>query len=256
MSQISPNIPTPTLTASKMQVVKKQVVAVENPKVEGPKIKILVAVPACHVDHVKYREQVVDAIQANLSLNPNVEVTLSVCEEVDNSVAETNSWNVVVQKFQELSDRVVAENFDYLWIVEADVVVPPNALGHLLGDDVAVACSIMPFHFYEQNNRRFPVHKDMMITGFVLPDKNGNPTFDIQVLYLKDIKDKLLVGSKEHPIFNGTGCILIKRAVLEKIRWHWDNKVSGFDVYFWKEIQEQGFSAVTDGFVLCDHLGI
>ena len=93
MSQIS--------NTSKKQVAKKTVVAAE-PTVEGPKIKILVAVPACHVDHVKYRQQVVDAVKANFPLNPNVEATLSVCEEADNSVAETNSWNVVVQKFQEL----------------------------------------------------------------------------------------------------------------------------------------------------------
>lgn len=219
-------------------------------------MKILAAVPACHIDHVKYREQVVAAVKANFPLNPNIAVTLDVCTESDNSVAETNSWNVVVEKFQELSDRVVAEGFDYLWLVEADVVVPENALSKLLADNVDVAAGIMRFHFYEQTGGRFPIYKDMMITGYQLPDKDGKPTFDIKVLYLNEVKDKLLVGSKEHPIFNGTGCILIERGVLEKIRWHWDNKVSGFDVYFWKEIQEQGFSCVTDGFVLCGHLGL
>lgn len=256
MSQTSPKTPTPALTASKMQVVKKQVVAVDEPTVEVPKIKILVAVPSCHVDHVQYRERVVKAIQDNLASNPNVSSLLSVCTTSDNEVAETNSWNSVVRRFQELSDRVVLGNFDYLWLVEADVVVPENALSRLLGDNVDVSAGIMPFHFYEQNKCRFEVHKNMMITGFVLPDKQGNPTFDVQILYLKDIENKMLVGSKEHPIFNGTGCILIRRKVLEKIRWHWDNKVSGFDVYFWKEVQEQGFSAVTDGFVLCGHLGV
>jgi hypothetical protein len=252
MSQIS--------NTSKKQVVKKTVVAaeptVEGPKIQVPKLKILVAVPACHVDHVKYREQVVAAVKTNFPLNPNVDATFSIDETCDNSVAETNSWNVVVKKFQELSDRVVAEGFDYLWLVEADVVVPENALSHLLSNNVDVAAGILRFHFYEQNNCRFEKHKDMMITGFVLPDKNGAPTFDVQILYLKDIQNKMLVGSKEHPIFNGTGCILIRRKVLEKVRWHWDNKVSGFDVYFWKEIQEQGFSAVTDGYVLCGHLGV
>lgn len=223
---------------------------------QTPKIKVLVAVPTCHPDHIQYRKQVVDAVKANIEANPNVDVSLSVNEKSDNSVAENNSWNVVVQDFQALSDRVIAEGFDYLWIVEADVVVPENALSRLLGDNVDVSAGIMPFHFYEQTNHRFEVYKDMMITGFVLPDKDGKPTFDIQVLYLREVKDKMLVGSREHPIFNGTGCILIKRSVLEKIRWHWDNKVSGFDVYFWKEIQEQGFSAVTDGFVLCEHLGL
>jgi hypothetical protein len=246
MSQIS--------NTSKKQVAKKTVVAAE-PTVEGSKIKILVAVPACHVDHVKYRQQVVDAVKANFTLNPNVEATLCVCEEADNSVAETNSWNVVVQKFQELSDRVVAEGLDYLWLVEADVVVPTNALSHLLSDNVDVACGVIPYHFFAQYPQ-FPVYKDLMTTGYIILDKQGQPTFDIVNLYLRDIQDKLLFGSKEHPIFNGTSCILIKKEVLEKIRWRWDNKVSGFDVYFWKDCQVQGFTVVTDGFVVCDHLGI
>jgi hypothetical protein len=246
MSQIS--------NTSKKQVAKKTVVAAE-PTVEDPKIKILVAVPACHVDHVKYRQQVLDAIQANLSLNPNVEVTLSVCEKADNSVAETNSWNAVVEKFNELTDRVVNEGFDYLWMVEADVVVPTNALSHLLSDNVDVACGVIPYHFFAQYPQ-FPVYKDLMTTGYIILDKQGQPTFDIVNLYLRDIKDKLLFGSKEYPIFNGTSCILIKKAVLEKVRWHWDNKVSGFDVYFWKDCQLQSFTVVTDGFVVCDHLGI
>jgi hypothetical protein len=245
MSQIS-NI-------SKKQVVKKTVVAAEL-TVEGPKIKILVAVPACHVDHVQYRGQVLDAIQANFSLNPNVEVVFNVDETPDNSVAETNTWNVVVQKFQDLSDRVVAEGFDYLWMVEADVVVPTNALSHLLGDNVDVACGVIPYHFFYQYPQ-FPVYKDLMTTGYIILDKQGQPTFDIVNLYSRDIQDKLLFGSKEHPIFNGTSCILIKKAVFEKVRWRWDNKVSGFDVYFWKDCQLQGFTVVTDGFVVCDHLG-
>jgi hypothetical protein len=244
-----------TSVISKKSVAKKNVDTAEQ-LFEGPKIKLLVAVPACHVDHVKYREQVVAAVKANFPLNPNVEATFTIDETCDNSVAETNSWNVVVAKFQDLSDRVVTEGFDYLWLVEADVVVPENALSRLLGDNVEVSAGIMPFHFYEQNNCRFEVHKNMMITGFVLPDKQGNPTFDVQILYLKDIENKMLIGSKEHPIFNGTGCILIRRKVLEKVRWHWDNKVSGFDVYFWKDCQLQGFTVVTDGFVVCDHLGI
>ena len=246
MSQIS-NI-------SKKSVAKKTVVAAE-PTVEGPKIKILVAIPACHIDHVKYRQQVVDAVKANFPLNPNVEVTFSIDETPDNSVAETNTWNVVVQKFQELSDRVVSEGFDYLWMVEADVVVPTNALSHLLSDNVDVACGVIPYHFFAQYPQ-FPVYKDLMTTGYIILDKQGQPTFDMVNLYLRDIQDKLLFGNKEHPIFNGTSCILIKRSVFASgLRWRWDNKVSGFDVYFWKDCQLQGFSVVTDGFVVCDHLG-
>ncbi len=221
------------------------------------KLRVLAAVPTCHVNHVKYRPQVVAAIKANIDANPDLDVTLSVCEKADNSVAETNSWNTVVANFQELSDRVVSEGFDYLWIVEADVIAPPHALHHLLYNKVAVACGIQPYHFYEQYKNVAGAelyYKDLMTTGYVLPDEKGAPTFAVHNLYKREILNRILTGSKEHPIFNGTGCILIHRAVLEKIRWRWDNKVSGFDVYFWYDVQRAGFTAVTDGYVDCGHL--
>lgn len=199
------------------------------------------------------------AIKENIAANPELDVTLSVCTESDNSVSETNSWNVVVANYQGFSDRVVSEGFDYLWLVEADVIAPPDALHRLLYDKVAVACGIQPYHFYEKYKNVAGAeiyYKDLMTTGFVLLDPKGAPTFSVHNLYKREIKDRLLTGSKEHPIFNGTGCILIHRAVLEKIPWRWDNKVSGFDVYFWYDVQKAGFTAVTDGFVDCEHLGL
>jgi hypothetical protein len=228
------------------------------PQVQTPKIRVLAAVPACHIDHVQYLKQVVDAVKANIIDNSNVEVTLEVSEESDNSVAETNGWNVVVAAFQKLSDRVVAEGYDYLWLVEADVVIPPNALSHLLSDQADLAAAVVPYHFqnYLLGVAGGEIYRNLACTGYFLPDKQGNPTFDIHNLYLKDIQDKLLIGSPEHMIFNGTGCILISRRVFESgLKWRWDNKVCGFDVYFWQDAQRLGFKCVTDGFVVCQHLG-
>lgn len=246
-------------------MVKKSTVkaaAVEVPR----RLRVLAAVPTCHVDHVQYRDRVVAAVKASIGANPDVDFTLSVCEKADNSVAETQSWNTVVANFQELSDRVVAEGFDYLWLVEADVVVPPHAFSHLLADDADVACGVIPYHFYEQYKGKVAgaeiYYKDLMTTGYVLLDKEGKPDphgcqpFGIVNLYLREVQDRLITGSREHPIFNGTSCILIKRAVLEKVKWRYDNKVSGFDVYFWHDVQMAGFKAVTDGFVVCEHLGV
>jgi hypothetical protein len=229
----------------------------KTPKVQTQKIRVLAAVPACHIDHVQYREQVVNAVKAAIRACPEAEVTLNVCEEADNSVAETNGWNSVVAAFQKLSDRIVAEGYDYLWLIEADVVIPPNALSHLLSDEADLAAAVVPYHFqnYLLGVAGGEIYRNLACTGYFLPDKQGNPTFDIHNLYLKEIQDKLLVGSPEHMIFNGTGCILIKRAVFEKIWWRWDNKVCGFDVYFWQDAQRRGFKCVTDGFVVCQHLG-
>lgn len=221
---------------------------------------MLAAVPTCHVDHVQYRDRVVAAVNRNIEANPAFEFTLTVCEDADNSVAETNSWNTVVANYQSYSDRVVSEKFDYLWLVEADVIAPAHSFKHLYDLETDISCGVQPYHFYEKYKGKVCgaeiYYKDLMTTGFVILDRKGRPTFDIQNLYLRDIKDKVLYGSREHPIFNGTGCILIKRSVLEKIKWRWDNKVSGFDVYFWYDVQQAGFTAATDGYVVCEHLGL
>ena len=210
-------------------------------------MRILASIPACHINHVQYRQWVVDAVLANLNSVDNVEATLSVYKEADDRVDKENTWNGVVDKFQEASDRAVKEGYDYLWIVEADVIIPPHALTHLLSMDADVACGVTPYHF--QNYLNDPHFKGLCCTGYVKPNwANIN-------LYLDEIRDKVLVGSKDKMIFNGTGCILIKTDVLKKIRWRWDNKVSGFDVYFWVDVQQADFKAVTDGYVVCEHLG-
>jgi hypothetical protein len=246
-------------------MVKKKITAQET---QEP-IRVLAAVPACHSDHVKYREQIKQAIQANIDKNVDVEITLSICEDSDNNVDKTSvwNWNPVIAKFQALSDRAINEGFDYLWIVEADVVVPENALSRLLGDKADVVAAVVPYKF--QNDEYWEqygfakgerpagghIYDGMACTGYFNPDKDGKPTFETTTLYVPKIKDKLLVGSPEHMIFNGTGCILIKKTVLEKMRWRWDNITCGFDMFFWQDAQRLGFNCVTDGYVICRHLG-
>lgn len=239
-----------------------------EPKPETKLIRVLATVPACHSDHVQYREQNLAAVKATINATPNAEVTLSICEESDDHVDTENSWNSVVAKFNALAERTIAEGFDYLWLVEADVIVPENALVHLLSTSSDVACGVVPYHFQNYLCDHYEdgvlvkgvagggIYRDLACTGYFLPDKQGKPTFDMHNLYIKDVKDKIIVGSPEHMIFNGTGCIAIKRGVFESgLRWRWDNKVCGFDVYFWQDAQRQGFKCVTDGYVICQHLG-
>lgn len=249
-------------------MVKKTQAAAAADVPKSPKIRILGAIPACHSDHVKYREKVLAAVQANIEANPNLDITFTVDEAADNRVDVENTWDPIVDKFNALTERVLKEGFDYLWLVEADVVIPPNALQHLYNSNMDMAAAVVPYKF--QNDEYWEqygfkkgerpvggkIYVGMACTGFFEPDKDGKPTFATKTLYLKDTQDRLLQGSPEHMIFNGTGCVLISRKIFESgLRWRWDNKVCGFDVYFWQDVQKAGFSAVTDGFVICQHLG-
>lgn len=215
-----------------------------------PKTKVLVVVPACHTDHLQYKTEVLAAINTNLKL-PNIQATFHPYPAADSNVTDAVGWQPVVDQFNAVTEQFLAGDYEYLWLVEADVVVPPNALEHLLSDNVDCASAVIPYHF--QNYRPEIQFKDLVICGFFA----AQPSFENYNLKLPQIKDKTLVGSKEHPIFAGTGCILLKRGVFEGgLRWRWDAKVCGFDVYFWLDIQRLGFSAVVDGFVVCRHLGV
>jgi hypothetical protein len=231
-------------------MVKKKIVTQETQEA----IRVLAAVPACHISHVQYRKQITDAIKANFNV-PNVEVTLSVCEDADDRV-DVDGWQVweaVVEKYNVVVNRVLAEGFDYLWIVESDVVVPQDALAKLLGVDADVASAVTPFHF--ENYLPYPVFKGMVTCGFLFVTPSNS--WDILPLHLEDVKDKLMVGSVEKPIFNGTSCVLIKRSVFESgLRFRFAKAVASFDLFFWYDVQKAGFSAVTDGFVVCEHLGV
>jgi hypothetical protein len=152
-----------------------------------------------------------------------------------------------------VADRVVAEGFDYVLIVESDVIVPKNAFSHLLEQNVDVAVAVVPFHSYPNNPALNEMYKDIVCAGcFLVPDEvrpvtNGK---------LEEYRDKV-VTFKDGRLVAGTGCILIKRCVFEQgIRFINNFSVASFDVYFWHDIRKTGFSAAIDGYVVCEHLGV
>ena len=189
-----------------------KVPVIQVPK-QVPKIKVLAAIPACNLDHVQYREQVVSAVQVSIAATDNTDVTLMVCEEADNLVSEQNSWNSVVEKFNAFADRVLTKTLIVSGSLRPMWLCPKTRSSHLLSDDADWRRSgALPLPKLPVMLAGGEIYRDLACTGYFLPDKQGKPTFDIHNLYIKDVKDKVLVGSPEHMIFNGTGCILIKRA--------------------------------------------
>lgn len=263
MSQIS------NTSTSKKQASKKTVVTVAaEPTVEelqnvsssidtsdilkipdSPKIKVLAAVPACHLNHVQFKEQVSDAVKANFNIS-NVDVSLSVWENAD-----ADGFQIVVDAMNKLVERVLKENFDYLWIVEADVSVPPTALTHLLSVDADVVSGAVPFPFammypVEKYGAAFAVYQDLVVVGYF----SEPPTTGIRHLYLKDFKGKVLFSPPQKNMYTGTGCILIKRCAFEVgVRFKF-GRSGEFDQVFWRDAAAAGFKLAVDGFVVCKTL--
>lgn len=138
----------------------------------------------------------------------------------------------IVDRQNYLARKALTENYDYLWIVQGDVEVPLHAFGNLLNLDVDVAFGVVRRHT-----------EDDFIAGFVGSNK--------KVWYMPQglISNHVLVG----PVMAGCSCVLIKRRVLESVKFHFYQMI-GEDVNFAYDVARAGFSAAIDGDVVCGHL--
>ncbi len=163
--------------------------------------KLLVSIPATLTSHMQHREKVVNAIKVALGEVPYI---------FDLQDPNSLGWDFVVEAYNKVADRVVAEGFDYVLIVGSDVVVPKNALSHLLEQNVDFAIAVVPFHSYPKNPALNDMYKDIVCAGLFLDPNYVRPVTNGR---LEDYKDKV-VTFKDGLLVAGTGCILIKKGHL------------------------------------------
>lgn len=213
--------------------------------VEKPRqnFKLLIAVPATHSSHLAFQARVLAAIHKAAE---GFEYDLFVGPD------DENGWQFVVDQFNCVAERVVAEGYDYVLIVESDVFIPSNALKHLLALNVDLAAAVVPNHSYPGHPTLHELHKDLVcVARFRQP-----PEYWFTSLTKQDVKDKILTFKEEPFLSASTGCLLIKRRVFEKgIRFINALDKASYDLIFWRDVANAGFSGAADGFVWCEHLG-
>lgn len=133
-----------------------------------------------------------------------------------------------------LVDKCLHGDFNYLWLVQADVEVPEDSLEKLLRLDVDVAQGVVSRHD----------DCKALICGFIDEEKK------IWYLPKSAVQGMVLSGW----VFAGLSCTLIKREVLEAgIRFRYEPGI-GEDILFMYDVQSGGFVAKVHGSVMCGHL--
>ena len=222
--------------------------ASETPIIHIQDFKLLISIPATKTSHLPIQQKALEAI---------IKATEGYVYDLDVGEANEFGWGFVVAEFNRVAEKVLAENYDYVLIVESDVIIPPNTISHLLSCNTDVAEGVVKFHRYPDNFALDEMYKDAVNVGlFLLVDPNAPNPFNSVGLYMKDVENKILTFKDTPNLMAGTGCNLIKRSVFERgIRWHCNLTYATYDVYFWRDIAQAGLSASVDGFVVCDHLG-
>ena len=140
----------------------------------------------------------------------------------------------VVEAQNVLVEKSILEGFDYLWLVQADVQVPPCAFKKLYSLGVDVAQGVVPRH--DDFNA--------LICGFM------DESMNVWYLPRNAVQGQILSGW----VFAGLSCTLIKRRIFDGgIRFKYKPAV-GEDVLFLYDVQSNGFTAKVHGGVLCGHL--
>lgn len=151
----------------------------------------------------------------------------------------------ITDRLNDILDRFRKTSHTHLWMIDADIEVPPHALCTLLKLDVDVASGVYSFHNFPPNMR-----SAMMFGRMPKGEDNGMIPRSVELGF----KGDGVIG-KDFRVGGGNGCLLLKRRVLDSgIRFA--NKYKGFgsDLNFWYTVQEMGFSARVHGGVLCGHL--
>jgi hypothetical protein len=221
----------------------KQIVA--SSASAGNKVKVLLFCPTYKLasGELAIHNETLKSIEG-LSIPDNVELEVEISTNNPNPIIgerRVDHENTLYQ-YRYARQRIINGDYEYLFIIEHDMIVPEDALVKMLATDADVVYGLYLFrknkpilNAYRTVNSRWP---DMSLSLFPEIVKKAKAQGWIEVS-----------GA-------GFGCTLIKRHVLEKIDMH-RSELDGYpspDVPFAADCMRNGFKQVCRFDVICGHI--
>lgn len=160
--------------------------------------------------------------------------------ETDRSKLSCSYWNIATGMMENelmhlsfLRNKVldIAINYDSVFFIDSDVIIPKNGLRILVESDSDIA---MGWYFH----KRLP-SAGVNFEGYT-PEKEDECATNRDVV---------------NGLSGGNGCVLVKKNVYENIKYNLYNGVKAEDVEYYRKAIDAGFKIKIDFGVHCDHLG-
>jgi len=186
--------------------------------------KILMAIPT-----QGQMEAATALVVAEIAARPDVTLSCGVGSPVD------QVRNGLVRTFLENTE------FTHLFMMDSDIVPPTKVLDYLLECDAPMATGIVPIMMH-----------GVVIANILMADAEGELGF---VVDWSNHTEPWEVANA------GTGCVLIRRDVLEAVQEPWFRHVEGIDgtervgedIYFGRQASKLGFHYTAHPKAVCDH---
>ena len=159
----------------------------------------------------------------------------------DNPFYDSNGRGNICHNYRKARKWMLDNDYDYLFTVEADMVIPTDALSKLLAVDTDVAYGLYCF----RNSSSWSAWTALEI------ERGRSLSKDPQIARSIDGKVIDVAGV-------GMGCTLIRRNVLEKLDFRTDDLHPSVhnDWLFAVDCQTEGFKQKCDTSVKCGHISL
>lgn len=148
---------------------------------------------------------------------------------------------VLADSHEEIRKYALRNNFDFLLHLESDVMPPTNVIERLLIHGLPIVSAMYMIDFGKDSHL---MAQEMEHFGMTRETQN-----------LKGSRDLHFIDGKLKPIFHcGLGCVLIRRDVLEKIEFRWEEGANIHpDGFFAFDTDALGYTKFIDTSILCEH---
>ncbi len=182
-------------------------------------------------------------------------------------IRDTNgktNMDKLVNSRNRIIDFALMENYEFILMLDQDVIPPKNVIEELLACNKDVV-SALYYNYFMSGGRgeSLPVAW-MPVTKEEFEEMKKRVTFPSSVKSNLDLRrhiteEEASSGNVLEVMHPSAGCILIKRKVFEKIRYGLldlggINAKTSDDIFFIKKASEQGFRIYCNTNVRCDHL--
>lgn len=158
-------------------------------------------------------------------------------------VVYTTKWQNIVKARNNIVKEVLKHNFTHLFFMDSDMTFPENTLSRLLQHDKDIVAGLYTVKTPPFNSTAFSGGNGTGAWTSISP-LSGDGLIEVEGI--------------------ATGCLLVKREVLESMAWPWfwyeaspeeKDQMMTEDIYFCLMAKEMGYKIWCDTTLLCGHVG-
>lgn len=169
----------------------------------------------------------------------------------------------LISSRNKILEYALENNYDYIFMLDADVIPPRNTIEELLKPDKDINSGLYYNYFTTSGELKLLPVVWMPITESEFEEIKKKLRFPESVKSHKDLqrhmtKEEAESGELLEVMHPSAGCMLLSKKVFEKIRYDLLQTPGGLiatdDIYFIKKAKEEGFKVYCDTKIKCSHL--